>query len=1057
METKYDVCIDKDNVKWKKKKLNPNHALNVIRSQLKLTSDINFISQDGYPIDLEDEEKTILSEILFRKEKSYSLNLKTNKAEWISISIYLNKDKIFSGNYPKSIKLKDLIKDYNHLLPRDAILFSQGYPVDIEEYEESEANEILEDNNLYYKSEENNNVINNEKNKKIEEKDIYNKSEKNIFEKKEPEEIILIKIGKDTKIKKLRLSTKLNELREELKKELLFRFKFLAKTVCLEENDEVKWTINDILITEDNSKIINIKNCEIENKVIEEIKYIKLYDCDKFLFKQKLDINQTLENTREIISEKIKKDFKFLKKRKEVDEDDESELSLKDIIKDEIIKIKSINNAMEKNSETFIKFKLNGKELFANKINHNLTIFELRKAFKIIPENAKFLKDGYEITNERSTIVEDILKDREFILLKDEEEEKKNIPPPEEEKKEMKKYKIYLNEKFLYFYQFKENTTLDDIRKILSTSISNKEQFISSEEEEIPLDTEDQWTLKDYCNEDNKVFIKTTKIPEPEKPKVELNEPIKGSRKLGLENNLLIYQYPNEPFNDNEKSMSKTIMAVGETGSGKTTLLNSFLNYLMGIKYEDNFRYKIIVENLNNKTPGGSVTDDVNIYYIRTSIEDMKYIRIVDTPGFGDTRGIEYDKKIIDMIRETFTKKCDTINAICFVAKSNETRLTDFQKYIFAQVMALFGKDVGENFIAMLTFSDGQVPIIIASLESNESIFSQIRDQIQDPWYLTFNNSAIFNGIEQKFTKTFWNLGMDSYISFAQKLKMLPEKSLTLSKKVLELRKQLEATIIGLRPQIERSLGIMENIRKEIAFIKSHKDKIDQFKDFNYKYKEPKVTKKNLDQGYYTSNCLICNYTCHYPCYIPDNNRKMNCSAMKNGMCTVCKNRCSWNEHKNLNFIFVYEEIEKTKTSEDLRKKYVESTSNLKHSEQILKGLEKDFINILTECYKNTESIKDCVEKLKENSLCKNPNESFEEYIKSCIMNEEREKKQGYADRIKGYQILKDTNDKIIKAFKGQSIFEDLDKFKDYILKEKEEIMKMFEKEDKKGSGCMIF
>lgn len=54
--------------------------------------------------------------------------------------------------------------------------------------------------------------------------------------------------------------------------------------------------------------------------------------------------------------------------------------------------------------------------------------------------------------------------------------------------------------------------------------------------------------------------------------------------------------------------------------------------------------------------------------------------------------------------------------------------------------------------------------------------------------------------------------------------------------------------------------------------------------------------------------------------------------------------------------------------------------------------------------------------------------------------------------------MLKDTNDKIIKAFKGQSIFEDLDKFKAYILKEKEEILKMYEKEEKEGNrNCIIF
>ena len=174
---------------------------------------------------------------------------------------------------------------------------------------------------------------------------------------------------------------------------------------------------------------------------------------------------------------------------------------------------------------------------------------------------------------------------------------------------------------------------------------------------------------------------------------------------------------------------------------------------------------------------------------------------------------------------------------------------------------------------------------------------------------------------------------------------------------------------------------------------------------------------------------------------------------MRNGFCTVCKNKCEWNQQKNLNFIYVYEEVEKTKTSEDLRQKYVESSSNLKQSEQILKGLEKDFCDILTECYKNSEEIKKCVEKLKETSLCKNPNESFEEYIKHCILNEQNEKKPGYLDRIKGYEMLKDTNDRIIKAFKGQSIFEDLDKFKEQILNEKKQIFKMVEKE----KSCIIF
>lgn len=40
-------------------------------------------------------------------------------------------------------------------------------------------------------------------------------------------------------------------------------------------------------------------------------------------------------------------------------------------------------------------------------------------------------------------------------------------------------------------------------------------------------------------------------------------------------------------------------MVVGETGSGKTTLLNSFVNFLLGVNINDQYRYKIILENTN--------------------------------------------------------------------------------------------------------------------------------------------------------------------------------------------------------------------------------------------------------------------------------------------------------------------------------------------------------------------------------------------------------------------------------------------------------------------------
>ena len=54
-------------------------------------------------------------------------------------------------------------------------------------------------------------------------------------------------------------------------------------------------------------------------------------------------------------------------------------------------------------------------------------------------------------------------------------------------------------------------------------------------------------------------------------------------------------------------------------------------------------------------------------------------------------------------------------------------RLTAIQKYIFTEVLKLFGKDVAENFICMATFCDGVTPPIIQGLTLPESPFYNVK------------------------------------------------------------------------------------------------------------------------------------------------------------------------------------------------------------------------------------------------------------------------------------------------------------------------------------------
>lgn len=47
----------------------------------------------------------------------------------------------------------------------------------------------------------------------------------------------------------------------------------------------------------------------------------------------------------------------------------------------------------------------------------------------------------------------------------------------------------------------------------------------------------------------------------------------------------------------------KTILLVGATGSGKSTLVDGFVNYIMGVSFDDPFRFTTIkLENEEKKT-----------------------------------------------------------------------------------------------------------------------------------------------------------------------------------------------------------------------------------------------------------------------------------------------------------------------------------------------------------------------------------------------------------------------------------------------------------------------
>lgn len=71
----------------------------------------------------------------------------------------------------------------------------------------------------------------------------------------------------------------------------------------------------------------------------------------------------------------------------------------------------------------------------------------------------------------------------------------------------------------------------------------------------------------------------------------------------------------------------------------KSALVNTLLNYTMGVKWEDEVWFRIVEEEKRSQTSG------VILYEI-FDFEDETLpcsLAIINTPGYGDSRGTEHD------------------------------------------------------------------------------------------------------------------------------------------------------------------------------------------------------------------------------------------------------------------------------------------------------------------------------------------------------------------------------------------------------------------------------
>lgn len=168
------------------------------------------------------------------------------------------------------------------------------------------------------------------------------------------------------------------------------------------------------------------------------------------------------------------------------------------------------------------------------------------------------------------------------------------------------------------------------------------------------------------------------------------------------------------------------ILLLGQTGVGKTTFINAFSNYLVHHSLDDaikgelqvpipasfsymdseTFEERIIQIGISHECEqtgniGSSCTRECRSFVFRIN---NKNLRLIDTPGIGDTEGVTQDDKNFENILAHISQY-EHLNGIYILLKPNEDRLTILFRFCLKELLRHLHVDAKENTVFVFTNS----------------------------------------------------------------------------------------------------------------------------------------------------------------------------------------------------------------------------------------------------------------------------------------------------------------------------------------------------------------
>ncbi|KAK3493368.1 hypothetical protein B0T13DRAFT_50003 [Neurospora crassa] len=442
------------------------------------------------------------------------------------------------------------------------------------------------------------------------------------------------------------------------------------------------------------------------------------------------------------------------------------------------------------------------------------------------------------------------------------------------------------------------------------------------------------------------------------------------------------------------QKINETIVAVfiGPSGAGKSTQINAFVSYLLGGGVDDPARVLLIDDHRSEQS--ASVTQPVTCFRIRpfAPVFENKTLMIVDTPGYGGSRGVEGDAFVTAAMSEFFGM-VSHVNSVIFVCKANEVRTTILRP-VTTYVFSLFAKDVRKSLRTLYTFSDGGKVLAHDTLEGLQWPVENGEVQV--------NNSAfgldLQDGKVDRNIRSQWIDSIKGQFRLQEMLvKMTPVPTAD-SAEVIKKRMYLEEKCHLAEVKIMKTASDAQLIIAQLKYLSLT---IETARDQQIAHKYIRMSRRDVPSGKHATLCTICNHTCHELCDCSNDDNTYYCASMNNGDCTMCPNKCNWTKHHEATFIIDAEK----KTEYITPQKLFEWWNQINTLEGISVRLLDEYLSAQAILRQDISYLAALNDQLKETALMHDPS-GLINYVDLLITLAEAGVKEGSADETLITQLM---------------------------------------------------